>query len=92
MFEHNNRFNNFNHKGFKHISQTLNMETSICDFEKDIFDPEIRKSRKITCNETALDSGKCKFHDKNYLKTNDHQIIINEIKKKIESLKKDENS
>lgn len=60
------------------------MQCKICNFKKEVFDPQIKKYREITCNENALESKKCKFHDKEYLNKNSHKEIHNEIYKKIE--------
>lgn len=60
------------------------MQHETCNFEIEIFDPKIRGTRKITCDENALKSKKCKFHDKEYLNKNPHTDISDEIYKKIE--------
>ena len=61
------------------------MQHGICDFKREIFDPEIRKHRTITCEEPIVEgSNKCRFHDKKYLNENSHDVIQNEIYKKID--------
>ena len=59
------------------------MVTSTCDFNRELFDPIIRKFRPFICKEPALKSKKCRFHDKEFLKTNSHLEIQDEIYKKI---------
>ena len=61
------------------------MQYGTCDFEREVFDPEIRKFRPFTCKEPALKSKKCRFHDEEYLNENLHTAIQNEINRKIEN-------
>lgn len=61
------------------------MQHGTCDFKREIFDPGIRKHRTITCKEPSLESNKCRFHDEEYLNENSHDVIRNEIYRKIDN-------